>query len=76
MANKEFLNLKIKMAAIAWFSVAHENGQCEQTRRPQKHIYTGGNGDGGAQRGRQYKHIWLRCFLQINSALYQLRQIK
>ena len=28
------------MAAIASFSVAHENGQGQQTRRPQKPIYT------------------------------------
>ena len=27
--NKEILNLKIRMAAIAYFSVAHENGQCQ-----------------------------------------------
>ena len=28
------------MAAIASFSVARENGQCQQTRRPWKPMYT------------------------------------
>ena len=36
---RNFTLVKINMTAVALFSVAHENGQCQWTRIPRKPIY-------------------------------------